>query len=35
MCGASVMTEEDAQELIEPKLLDSFKAYAAQNESLV
>ncbi|XP_017783629.1 PREDICTED: protein inscuteable homolog [Nicrophorus vespilloides] len=34
-CGVSVVNEEDAQELIQPKLLDSFMAYSAQNESLV
>lgn len=34
-CGATIMTEQDAQELVEPRLLDSFLAYSAQNESLV
>ncbi|KAI4459900.1 inscuteable [Holotrichia oblita] len=34
-CGASVINEQDAQELVEPRLLDSFLAYSTQNESLV
>ncbi|KAJ8930514.1 hypothetical protein NQ314_016676 [Rhamnusium bicolor] len=34
-CGAEVLSAQDAQELVEPKLLDSFLAYSSQNESYV
>ncbi|KAK9884619.1 hypothetical protein WA026_007459 [Henosepilachna vigintioctopunctata] len=34
-CGKDVISYQDSQELIEPKLLDSFLAYANQNESYV
>ncbi|XP_023311619.1 protein inscuteable homolog [Anoplophora glabripennis] len=34
-CGADVLSAQDAQELVEPKLLDSFLAYSTQNESYV
>ncbi|KAJ8960488.1 hypothetical protein NQ318_013772 [Aromia moschata] len=34
-CGAEVLSAQDAQELVEPKLLDSFLAYSTQNESYV
>lgn len=33
--GPSVISPQDAQELVEPRLLDSFLAYSAQNESYV
>ncbi|CAH1100811.1 unnamed protein product [Psylliodes chrysocephalus] len=35
MCGSDVLSAQDAQELVEPKLLDSFLAYSSQNESYV
>ncbi|XP_030747717.1 protein inscuteable homolog isoform X2 [Sitophilus oryzae] len=34
-CGTEMLNEQDCQELVEPKLLDSFLAYSAQNESYV
>ncbi|CAH1223111.1 unnamed protein product [Diabrotica balteata] len=34
-CGSDVLSAQDAQELVEPKLLDSFLAYSSQNESYV
>ncbi|XP_056644652.1 protein inscuteable homolog [Diorhabda sublineata] len=34
-CGSDVLSIQDAQELVEPKLLDSFLAYSSQNESYV
>lgn len=34
-CGRGVINSEDAQELVEPKLLDSFLAYSTQSESYV
>ncbi|RZC42648.1 inscuteable -like protein, partial [Asbolus verrucosus] len=34
-CGRDVISSEDAQELVEPKLLDSFLAYSTQSESYV
>lgn len=34
-CGINVISAQDAQELVEPRLLDSFLAYSAQNESYV
>uniref|UniRef100_A0AAR5PQT4 Protein inscuteable homologue C-terminal domain-containing protein n=3 Tax=Dendroctonus ponderosae TaxID=77166 RepID=A0AAR5PQT4_DENPD len=34
-CGRDVFNDQDCQELVEPKLLDSFLAYSAQNESYV
>ncbi|KAG5869392.1 Protein inscuteable-like protein [Gonioctena quinquepunctata] len=34
-CGSDVLSVQDAQELVEPKLLDSFLAYSTQNESYV
>lgn len=34
-CGKEVLNAEDCQELVEPKLLDSFLAYSTQNESYV
>lgn len=34
-CGSSVISAHDAQELVEPRLLDSFLAYSTQNESYV
>ncbi|CAG9815714.1 unnamed protein product [Phaedon cochleariae] len=34
-CGSDVISALDAQELVEPKLLDSFLAYSTQNESYV
>jgi hypothetical protein len=34
-CGRDVISVEDAQELVEPKLLDSFLAYSTQSESYV
>ncbi|XP_044259470.1 protein inscuteable homolog isoform X2 [Tribolium madens] len=34
-CGRDVISVEDAQELVEPKLLDSFLAYSSQSESYV
>ncbi|XP_074034069.1 protein inscuteable homolog [Leptinotarsa decemlineata] len=34
-CGSDVMSGQDAQELVEPTLLDSFLAYSTQNESYV
>ncbi|CAH0553065.1 unnamed protein product [Brassicogethes aeneus] len=35
VCGSAVLSAQDAQELVEPKLLDSFLAYSTQNESYV
>ncbi|XP_060527064.1 protein inscuteable homolog [Cylas formicarius] len=35
VCGADVLSVQDSQELVEPKLLDSFLAYSTQNESYV
>ncbi|KAJ8982941.1 hypothetical protein NQ317_005256 [Molorchus minor] len=34
-CSINVLSAQDAQELVEPKLLDSFLAYSSQNESYV
>ncbi|XP_066142000.1 protein inscuteable homolog isoform X1 [Euwallacea fornicatus] len=34
-CGKDVLDVQDCQELVEPKLLDSFLAYSTQNESYV
>ncbi|XP_044757191.1 protein inscuteable homolog [Coccinella septempunctata] len=34
-CGKEVISSQDSQELVEPKLLDSFLAYSNQNESYV
>ncbi|KAJ3664634.1 hypothetical protein Zmor_000187 [Zophobas morio] len=34
-CGKDVISVEDVQELVEPKLLDSFLAYSTQSESYV
>lgn len=34
-CGKEVLNAEDCQELVEPKLLDSFLTYSTQNESYV
>ncbi|XP_050303501.1 protein inscuteable homolog isoform X2 [Anthonomus grandis grandis] len=34
-CGTKVLSVQDCQELVEPKLLDSFLAYSTQNESYV
>lgn len=34
-CGKEVLSCQDSQELVEPKLLDSFLAYSNQNESYV
>ncbi|XP_045467530.1 protein inscuteable homolog [Harmonia axyridis] len=34
-CGKEVISTQDSQELVEPKLLDSFLAYSNQNESYV
>ncbi|KAL3276535.1 hypothetical protein HHI36_011910 [Cryptolaemus montrouzieri] len=34
-CGKEVISYQDSQELIEPRLLDSFLAYSNQNESYV
>lgn len=34
-CGKDVFNDQDCQELVEPKLLDSFLAYSTQNESYV
>ncbi|KAF7273345.1 spindle orientation adaptor protein inscuteable isoform X2 [Rhynchophorus ferrugineus] len=34
-CGTEMLSVQDCQELVEPKLLDSFLAYSAQNESYV
>lgn len=34
-CGSDILSAQDAQELVEPKLLDSFLAYSTQNESYV
>ncbi|KAJ8921521.1 hypothetical protein NQ315_003139 [Exocentrus adspersus] len=34
-CGPDILSAQDAQELVEPKLLDSFLAYSTQNESYV
>ncbi|KAL1516448.1 hypothetical protein ABEB36_000363 [Hypothenemus hampei] len=34
-CGKDIMDPQDYQELVEPKLLDSFLTYSTQNESYV
>lgn len=34
-CGRNVISRQDSQELVEPRLLDSFLAYSTQNESYV
>lgn len=34
-CGTDILSVQDSQELVEPKLLDSFLAYSSQNESYV
>nr|CAH7744602.1 unnamed protein product [Callosobruchus chinensis] len=34
-CGTEVLNAQDAQELVQPKLLDSFLTYSTQNESYV
>ncbi|XP_018325698.1 protein inscuteable homolog [Agrilus planipennis] len=35
ICGTATIGDEDLQELVQPRLLDSFLTYSAQNESYV